>query len=358
MALINEAHILANNMEKKVKTDVNIKKDNLFYKENIINFFKKFMPLIGVIILIYLIVSIGTDKILSTILKISPIYIVIAVAINIPRVLIRNYSWQLIFKKQRIKVSFTKSLKIYLIGYYYGVITPGYTGELVRIPYLKEESKEPTGKLFINTFIEVVLHTMSLNFMMIFGTILIIEELPIAFPIATAYLLVQLVIYIYLFKKERGENLFNFLINLLTPKKIRHHLLKFTGTFYNDFPRLRDLVLPFILGIPEWILIYSSIYILGIPLGITVPYFEFILIYPIANVISFIPITMAGLGTREAALILLFSFYGVPAQSALVLSLAGHIFTDVLCGFVGLIISWFEAINNKKSVISLEESFK
>ena len=125
----------------------------MFNKKNLTKYIKKFMPLIGVTLLIYLIVDIGTDEIISTFLQISPLYVIIAVMLTLPRVLLRNLGWQLILKKQKIFVSYIKSLKIFLIGYFYGSITPGYIGQLMRIPYLKDETNEPVGKLFINTII-------------------------------------------------------------------------------------------------------------------------------------------------------------------------------------------------------------
>jgi len=79
------------------------------------------------------------------------------------------------------------------------------------------------------------------------------------------------------------------------------------------------------------------------------------MLYPIANIIAFIPITSAGLGTREATLIFLFSFFGVSPEKTLVLSLAGHLLTDVLTGFYGFVISVIEARNNKKSLSDLEQ---
>ena len=166
--------------------------------KDFIRFLKKLIPLTGIILLIYLIISIGTDEIISTFLKISPLYVVIAALLTIPRVLIRNYGWQIILKKQKIFVSYLTSLKIFLIGYFYGSVTPGYIGQLMRIPYLKEKTNEPTGKLFVNSFVEEVVHTLSLYFMMIIGAFLISDKIPEAFPFACIFLAATIMIYLSL----------------------------------------------------------------------------------------------------------------------------------------------------------------
>ena len=75
----------------------------------------------------------------------------------------------------------------------------------------------------------------------------------------------------------------------------------------------------------------------------------FLVLYPIANIVAFIPISSAGLGTREATLVFLFSLFGVEPEKTVVLSLAGHLLTDVLTGFYGFILSLTETGNSKKT---------
>ena len=328
-------------------------KDTLSQK-NLLKYFKRFTPFIGIIILAYIIVSIGTDEIISTFLKISPLYVVFAALLTLPRILIRNIAWRRIQEVQKIHMSYFKSLKIFLIGYFYGSITPGYLGQLMRIPYMKEETKQPIGKLFVNNFVETIVHTMSLYCMMIIGAFLVLEYVPEALPYACVFVLVTFGIYWYFFKKERGEKTFHVLIRYLIPKKLKPYFMRFVDTFYTDFPNLKTLLVPFLLGIPTWIIIYTQIYILGLSLGIEVPYIVFITLYPIANIIAFIPVTSAGLGTREAAVIFLFSFFGVSPEIAVVLSLSGHLLTDVLTGFYGFILSMTETRDKKKDMSELQ----
>ncbi len=316
---------------------------------------KKGMPFIGIVLLLYLIFSIGTDKIVTTFLQLSPFYIVGAALLTFPRILIRNYGWQLILKQQKIEVSFGTSLKIFLIGYFYGSVTPGYSGQLMRIPYLKEKTDQPTGKLFVNTLVEEIIHTFSLYLMMIIGAFILIEYIPAIFPLACIFVGVSLIIYWFFINRDRGEKTFHFLIRFLAPKNLKLYFIRFVATFYQDFPNLKDLIYPFVVVIPTWIIIYSQIYILGLSLGIDIPYLVFLVIYPIANIVSFIPITSAGLGTREATVIFLLSFFGVSPEKAIVLSLAGHLLTDVLTGLYGLGISFFEARTTKKSLTDLEQ---
>ncbi len=304
---------------------------------------KKFLPFIGIVLLIYTIYTLDVEKIKNAFFSIKPIFIILALSLTLPRILIRNYAWQLIQKEQNIKLTFFQSLKIFLIGYFYGSITPGYLGQLMRVPYMKKKTGDPYGKLFVNSSIESIVHSSSMYIMIIIGALLIVETFPGIFPITIVWIIILAIIIIYFIKKERGEKLFYTLIKYLIPKKLKHNLNRFVQTFYNDFPKINRLILPFILGIFTWIIIFSQEYIIVIALGLNIPYIWFLLLFPLANAAGFLPITFAGLGTRELAAIVLFStLFAVGKEEILVVSLVGFIITDLFTGFIGFLATLTE----------------
>ncbi|DAC72759.1 MAG TPA: UPF0104 family protein [Thermoplasmata archaeon] len=309
-----------------------------------INKLKLVLPFIGLGILAYIIYSLDVHKIITAFISIEPVFIVYALLLTIPLLIIRNATWQIILKEQKIIVGFFVSLKIYLIGVFYGSITPGYYGQLMRVPYLKEKTGEPFGKLFINTIIETLIHSFSLYGMMIIGAVLVSGTLPQLLPITVAWVLGFTVLAIYFTRKDRGEKFFRILINYLIPKKVKPHFNAFVDTFYVDFPSFKAMIPPYILGIITWIIVFSQEYLILMGLGLQIPYLAFLVLFPIANVAGFIPITFAGLGTREFTAILIFtSLYQVTAEQVLVLSLVGFIVTDLFLGFIGFLLSLTES---------------
>jgi uncharacterized protein (TIRG00374 family) len=192
---------------------------------------------------------------------------------------------------------------------------------------------------------ETAVHGLSLYIMMLLGALAVADQYPEILYGALIFVIANLIIYAFFIKKDRGEKTFYFFIRIMIPKIFKKHLTRFVDTFYEDFPNIREFIIPFLLGIPAWVIIYSQIYIISIPLEIQIPYFTFLVLYAIGNIVALIPITTAGLGTREAALIFLFGLYGVSPEKAVVISLAGHLLTDVLTGIYGFIISLTEARN-------------
>jgi glycosyltransferase 2 family protein len=332
-------------------------------KKNLFSSVKKYLPFIGIIFLIYLIYSLDVNKVLSSLLSIKPIYIVFAISLTLPRILIRNFKWMLIQKEQKIYLTFLQSLKIFMIGYFYGVITPGFLGHLIRVPYMKEKTNEPYGKLFINIFIETSLGSIVQYVMVLLGLIFILEKFPqdenlkMIFIIFASFAIISALILLYFLKKDRGEKTLSFIIKYTIPKKYKNTYYSFINAFYNDFPRITRLIIPTFLTFLTYLLVFSQEYIIVMALGINIPFLSFMLLFPVANVAGYLPITFAGLGTREYTSIIIFStLYSIDQADVLVFTLVGFIVTDVFAGFCGFLVSLTET--RKKGISEIHKIFK
>lgn len=311
--------------------------------KNLIGKLKLVLPFIGLGILAYIVYTLDLQKIITAFLSINPIYMVYALLLTIPLLIIRNVEWQIILKEQKITIGYLDSLKIYLIGIFYGSFTPGYSGQLMRIPYLKEKTKEPFGKLFINTIIDTFVHSFSIYGMIIIGAFLVVGTIPGLLPVTIVWMVGFCLAVLYFSAKERGEKFFRIIITYLIPKKVKPHLNAFVGTFYSDFPRFKAMIIPYLIGIITWLIVFSQEYLILLGLDLQIPYLMFLALYPIANVAGFIPITFGGLGTREFTAILIFTtLFAVTAEQILVLSLVGFCVTDIFLAFLGFLLSLSE----------------
>jgi len=104
------------------------------------------------------------------------------------------------------------------------------------------------------------------------------------------------------------------------------------------------MIIPYLLGIVTWVIVFSQEYLIVLGLGLDIPYLWFLLLFPIANTAGFLPITFAGLGTRELTAIFLFStLFHIGEEQILVVSLVGLIITDLFLAFLGFLLSLTEA---------------
>ncbi len=311
--------------------------------KNLAGKLKLLLPFIGLGILAYVVYSLDPQKIITAFLSIDSLYIFYALLLTIPLLVIRIVEWQIILKEQKITLGYLDCLKIYLIGIFYGSFTPGYAGQLMRIPYLKEKTKEPFGKLFINTIIDTFVHSFSIYGMMVIGAFLVVGTIPELLPVTIAWMIGFSLAALYFTGKTRGEKFFKVIITYLIPKKVKPHLNAFVDTFYCDFPRFTVMIIPYLIGIITWVIVFSQEYLIVLGLGLEIPYLFFLVLFPIANVAGFIPITFGGLGTREFTAILIFTtLFMVTAEQILVLSLVGFFVTDIFLAFLGFLLSLTE----------------
>lgn len=316
---------------------------------------KKILPLIGIIIFFYLIYTSDVEKIKTTITLINPLLLLTALILTLPRVLLRNYAWQIIQKEQNIRIGYWESLKIFLIGFFYCSITPGYIGHLMRVPYLKEHTHQPYGKLFINTLIETITHSISLYILVSIGLTLVTDLIPETKNITIIWVLwitINTLVIYYFLNKDRGEKLLQDLIKFIVIEKLSKNLKRFIDTFYTDFPSIKKLIIPLLIGLVTWVIAFTQEYMFILAFSLDIPYIYFILLFPIANIVGFIPVTFAGIGTREATAILIFTtlFTDVSKEEILLVSLFGFLVVDVFTGLIGFILSLTEAKDIKTPI--------
>lgn len=318
-------------------------------RDKIFNYLKKILPFIGLIFfIIFIILTLDFIELKEAFLRVSPIYIFLSLVLTIPGIIIRNYAWQIVLKEQVIKISFLQSLKVFLIGYFYGSFTPGFYGQLMRIPYLKEKTGEPYGKIFVNTFIEISMRGFSVYLMILLGALFFLSSIKEIFYVILVWFIIFTSVIFYFIKKERGEKIFFLFIKYIIPKRFKSAVNRFISTFYNDFPRIRVLILPVFLSVITWFLIFTQYYIFVIALGLQISYIAFLFLFPIANVAGFIPITIAGIGIREITAITIFTtIYNVSKEEILVVSLLGFIIIDIITAFVGFLLSLTETVDKK-----------
>lgn len=301
--------------------------------------FKVMLPLIGIAIFIYIVSGIGTDKIVDAIVEIDPLLFLLSFSIFIPRITISTYRWKMIAHMQGIDVDLPALIKLNLIGLFYGTVTPLWLGDWIRIPYLREESGVPFGKCTSNIFIDQIMEFSSLFILAIAGSLLLFGRFHSLFFILLSFFAIFVSVAIFLKDKRRGKKLFNVVYRIIIPKKFRPFMENELNVFYEDMPSLKSLFVPLLIGIFAYILYFIQIYLIALSLSIGIPLITFILVYPVASLIGLIPITISGFGTREAALIRIFSIYGVPGSIAVAISLSGYVITMLIPAVIGGILS-------------------
>lgn len=304
---------------------------------------KKILPVIGIIILIYLLSTVDLPAVFDIFSRIPLFYAFLCLFSVVPIVISTNIQWQILLKKQKIHVSFLYSLKNIFIGYFYGFITPGGFGAYIKALYLKHESRQPLPKCISNIITFNTLDFLSLLVLGLIGSFFLSSRFPYLFITIVIVSIIVSSLFLFFLKKEKSKVVFTKIVQSNIFSVVKDRLEDPIETFYENLPSFKDVLLPFFLSIFGWIVRFSELYLISRLFDIEVPYISFIFIIAAANVVASLPISIYGLGTREITLISLFSIFAVAPEKIISLSLFWFAVIWLLPSVVGAVITFFES---------------
>jgi hypothetical protein len=318
---------------------------------------KKLLPIIGVLLLFYILTTIDIEKIIQIFININVWYALISLCAIVPVLLLFNYEWQLILKKHKIHVSYGYSLKNILIGYFYSFITPGGVGGYTRAIYLKDESGEPIQKCFVNILIITTIDYLTLLSIGVLAGFFLSSIVPSLFLIFLFIFIAIISLLLFFIQQDLGKTFFTKLLQtkLLTAYKDKWYA--HIDNLYKDIPTIKDLIFPIIISLIGWLFLFTELYVISTLFSINIPFYYFILVIAITNVIALLPITIHGFGTREVAIIGLFSIFNIPQENALGFSFFWYISIWLIPSIIGSIITLNETRKNP-SITKNTEDFK
>lgn len=298
---------------------------------------RKFLPFIGLAIFVYILIRINIMSVLAEIEKVDLFYVLIAFVFVILIIFLQTFKWFMIARKQGIGIPYLEAVKIDLISNFYGFITPSKVGSVIRANYLKKYTKN-IGKGVSNFIIDKVMDILSLFILAILMGFVFKDIFSINLLWYVIFLFVIFVFGAWLFySKKRSRVLLRFVYRKIVPKKYKEKARLGFDSFYDNLPKKRFLMLVFFVNIITWVIIYFITYFVGLSLGIELNFIYYLAILPVATLIAQIPITINGLGTREAVMIALFGQFGIGAAKVFSMS----IISLFLAGVVPAIITSF-----------------
>lgn len=300
---------------------------------------------VGVIVLAVLVARLDLANLMESARRSLPWLLVITSLMVASKLLIAAKRWQLACGGRAEKGSYWRFYAWYMEGAFFNIFVPSQGGDAVRAWRLAARTGD--GALAMSTVIaERVLGLVAMIILAGTGLLLynhgsLMPGIGFSFLSAAAVLAVVLAC---LFHHGLNRMLIRFLIEKKWSKPAG-----FINRCADAFAVLSQRP-----GILAGIVLYSwamqltditAIYLTGLAISISVPFTYCLLVVPIVWMVVMIPVTLNGLGTREAANIILFGAIGISAESALLLSVIwfGQMFLlGLLGGFFHLWLTFKE----------------
>ncbi len=314
---------------------------------------RKFLPILGILIFILILKRLDWQQIMHSLENIKPIYILISILISPILIFFQTLKWALILKKQDIHLPFWGLIKIHMISSFYGAITPGRIGYFIKILYLKEKAKISTAKSLTSIIVDRLIDFMVVFILGAIGSIIVINYYA---DITTHIIIAVITLFTIelIFASKKVQDIFlRFITKVLIPAKFKDQVKEFFNEYLkhslNPFKQYTNIFLTFIV----WVLIYTQLFLISQSFNIQINYLYFLVLPPIATMVSLIPITISGLGTREATLMGIFSLFRIPATKIFLMSLLNTVIGTIISLIGGLF-----ALHEEKFIETVREESK
>lgn len=289
---------------------------------------------LGLIIFVYILFQIDWEKSRLIVSKIDAGILFAAFLLNLPVLWLKSYRWNILLGWQGHRVKTGDTFLYYLAGTYLGVITPGRVGEFVKVFYLKE-----AGTATISQGIPGVLadRLHDLYLLLMLGLLGAVVYMPHALfrTFGWAALAGLLVLPPVLFAVKPSRRF----IYMSADKMIRSRAFSFTKLnlteFKGNFKKLVTIRLwqTFGLTLMTAGLVFFQDYLILSAIHIPMTYLEIIPLMALVETVSLLPVSIAGLGTREAVLLYILLPLGMEKEMIILYSIG-----ILLISFAGVAI--------------------
>lgn len=246
-------------------------------------------------------------------------YLILAILVIVLAPVFSAKRWQIILKAIDHDISFRDSFKIIMAAFPASAVTPAKVGDLIKAHYLKDKVPvtQTMGAVVTERFIDIfVLASYSFVGAAFLGHKLIMSiSLFIIFLAPLSFLVVNKI--------------------KLPPGKWQQRIENFLSVSKVFISQPQKLLPILFLSIIFWSMNIFEAKILFLALGVNVPLFYVAAAFPLAIFIGLLPITIAGMGTRDSAIIYFFSAFGSTSVS-LGVGLLYSLFAYWLVALIGL----------------------
>jgi uncharacterized protein (TIRG00374 family) len=294
----------------------------------------KLLRYLGLLLLAVLILIAGPGRMLSVAAEANPFWILLAFLLNIPQLGLKAFRWFLLVRWQGWSFTYPKAFLAYFGSLLVGFLTPGRLGEMAKAFTLRHESGVPLAHGLSSVVVDRVF---DMYLLLTLGTLGVIRfaiagnalPWPVFLTICACLPLPLLFLHPALARRAAV-----FLSKLPVLQKRREMILEKAGQFAEGLSVLRParIFISAFLTVAAYSVFFLQCLCCAWALGFTIPVVDLVLMMSASNFISFIPITVSGLGTREACLTFFLSQVQPPQTQAVAVTYGLSLFLVLFVG--------------------------
>jgi glycosyltransferase 2 family protein len=299
--------------------------------------------LLGLLLLGVLLVRFDTRRMLQAISTADGSLILLATAGMIPLIAIKTVRWQAVLRAQQVRFPFLPALAAYFGSLFIGYLTPGRLGEFVKAAHVSRRDAVPFGQAFSTVLADRLFDLYALLLVggaavanMTTGNLLI--------TIVGPALVLTLGLVAFLNRSTFGW------LGRVASRCERGGRLAAVGRWVSDTrDGLRQLTTGWLLlaiglTILAYLLFYGQCYLLALALSLPIDMVRVSMAVALGSLVTLIPISISGLGTREAVIVAYLGNFGVTPEAALGFSFLVFATFYIAGGLMGAVAWWLHPV--------------
>ncbi len=309
--------------------------------KKLLSILNKYSFVLGIILFLIILTRTNVKSIIENITHANPLYLIFALLLTFPMFTLKAWCWNYIKRKQNIKYSLKDSLIMYWSSMSAGFVTPGRIGELTKALYLKRDGYS-FGKSFVGVFLDRVSDLFFLGLFVVVGLFVFFIDVKkqIYFILLIVFLII--VIVVFAIKKKWLNRILKSFFRIIVPNKYKNSWEINSQEFLNDIKtyNAKNYFIIFLITLFSYLFYYLQMYVLTKSCNLNVPFLYLAFSLTVTGLITLLPISVSGIGTRDAALILLLSSFAVSTEQIIAFSsliLLTSIFATVIGVFAWII---------------------
>jgi uncharacterized protein (TIRG00374 family) len=268
-------------------------------------------------------------------------YLLLALAANPLLFGLKAWRWRVLLRLQDIDYAWHDAFLAFVAGLFLGLITPGRVGEMGKALYLKQDCDVAIGAGMASVLMD---RLFDLYTILVLGTIGLawFQLLPTwALALVAAGTVLALMLPVALLSERLATWGLEIIRRMPFLRRFHGQLVEGTGRFQAG---LRPLItyrstVPLALTLVAYSLFFGQGSLLALALDLPVGTGYLAVCLSVAGVITLIPVSFSGLGTRDAILITLFAPLGIVPEQAVAFSTLFFLTFYVGGGIIGA-LAW------------------
>jgi len=311
-------------------------------KENL----KKYLRIIGIVLFFYILSRVNWSELILILKRINIFYFFISIILIIPVILTRTSKWKELINSLNIIIPLKALIPPFTKGLFWGIVTPGKLGEFFRAKYLTDKiSGISLGKALFTVVFDRTIDFLSTAFLSILAVIILIFLFKAKISFITSIFLAFFIslFFIFFLKREQSKRFLKYLLKIFIPKPLEEKTNIFIDGFFEGTKNLnKTLILKlFCYDTVTFLFITISQLFIGFSLNLRLPFWYLFLIIPPISLITILPISILGLGTREVGYIFLLSPLEINLNEAVAFSFLVMLWS-LISSLPGLFFIYFQ----------------